>query len=266
MSKSFEQDRRNIQKELKSLGFYNRKIDGIFGEVSYDGIFSALRRLRTCLAPAPNISFLPTVDYRLALEVASHEAIIRQAYLDAKNVWTWSVGLTGATGHKVDRYIDAPQSMQHCINIYVWALKNYAKHVDEVFKGFTLTPEEYAGAVSFHWNTGAIRRALWVDAFKQGDINRAEELFMDWSSGGLLTARRKKEADLIWRGVWHNNGTITEFTRVTSKYVPVWSSAVPRLVLSEVQIAFGANVQPMLDQPPQPENVPLAPTLSVDAI
>ena len=51
------------------------------------------------------------VDYDVAMEVAGHEAIIRQAYKDSKGIWTWSVGLTSATGHVVERYIGKPQSL-----------------------------------------------------------------------------------------------------------------------------------------------------------
>ena len=75
------------------------------------------------------------VDYSVALEVASHEAVIRQAYKDSVGIWTWSVGLTGATGHDVERYIDNPASLQHCLNIFVWALRNYAAQVNDAFPG-----------------------------------------------------------------------------------------------------------------------------------
>ena len=66
------------------------------------------------------------VDYDVAMEVASHEAIIRQAYEGSHGIWTWSVGLTSATGHVVERYIGKPQSLEHCLSVYVWALDNYA--------------------------------------------------------------------------------------------------------------------------------------------
>ena len=66
------------------------------------------------------------VDYDVAMEVASHEAIIRQAYEGSQGIWTWSVGLTSATGHVVERYIGKPQSLEHCLSVYVWALDNYA--------------------------------------------------------------------------------------------------------------------------------------------
>lgn len=44
------------------------------------------------------------VTYRIALEVAYHEALVRRAYKDSVGVWTWSVGLRhqhrlGDVGH-----------------------------------------------------------------------------------------------------------------------------------------------------------------------
>ncbi len=60
------------------------------------------------------------VTYKVALEVLTHEAIVRQAYKNPGDVWTWSVGLTSATGHKVERYIGKPQSLTHCLRVYAW--------------------------------------------------------------------------------------------------------------------------------------------------
>ena len=55
---------------------------------------------------------LPAVDFEVAIEVASHEAIIRQTYKDSVGVLTWDVGMTNATGHTVERYI-APRFEKH---------------------------------------------------------------------------------------------------------------------------------------------------------
>ena len=66
------------------------------------------------------------VDYAVAMEVAAHEALLRQAYKDSEGVLTWCVGMTNSTGHRVERYIGKPQTLQHCMNIYAWALTNYA--------------------------------------------------------------------------------------------------------------------------------------------
>src|SRR5690554_6331906 len=96
------------------------------------------------------------VDHEVALEVACHEALVRQTYKDSVGVLTWCVGMTNATGHTVERYIGKPASLQHCMNIYAWALDRYADGVRRAFKGTPLTKAQFAAALSFHWNTGAI--------------------------------------------------------------------------------------------------------------
>ncbi|MGE0845935.1 MAG: lysozyme [Flavobacteriaceae bacterium] len=170
------------------------------------------------------------IDFDTAMEVASHEAVVRQAYRDSGGKWTWSVGLTSATGHDVERYIGKPQSLAHCLRVYVWALDNYAEGVRRAFAGCPLTREQFAAAVSFHWNTGKIATASWVRHFRAGDMARAERAFKLYNKDGGrvsrgLVARRAKEADLLFRGKWSHGSTMTEYTRLTAKATPVWSSA-----------------------------------------
>jgi len=165
---------------------------------------------------------------KIAMEVASHEAVVRQAYKDSVGVWTWSVGLTNATGHNVERYIDNPQSMRKCLEVFIWALEQYADDVRETFGNIHLSEQQFAAALSFHWNTGAIRRASWVKRWKEGDNAAAKDAFMAWNKPSEIIARRKKERDLFFHGVWSNNGKMTEYTRVTSRHNPVWESAVQR--------------------------------------
>lgn len=186
------------------------------------------------------------IDYDVALEVASHEAIIRQTYKDSVGVQTWSVGLTKATGHNVERYIDNPQPLQHCLYVYVWALRNYAKQVDEAFAGVSLTKAQYAAAVSFHWNTGAIKRASWVRHFKAGDITKARKSFMAWSKPSSIIGRRKKERDLFFDGKWSNNGKMTEYTRLKTNHTPNWGSAVSIDVTEELHRIFASKPEPKI--------------------
>ena len=203
------------------------------------------------------------VDHAVALEVASHEAIIRRAYKDSVGVWTWSVGLTSATGHNVERYIDAPASLQKCLDIYVWALRRYAKQVDEAFAGVNLTKTQYAAAVSFHWNTGGIKKAAWVRHFKAGNIDKARTAFMSWRKPASIIGRREAERDLFFDGVWSNRGTMTEFTRLTKKHTPVWASGRTIDVSEELRPAFGAvEDQAPIDLKPKPNAKVTQPTLS----
>ncbi|MBC24416.1 MAG: hypothetical protein CMJ32_10945 [Phycisphaerae bacterium] len=162
---------------------------------------------------------------RVAMEVASHEGVVRQAYKDSVGVWTWSVGLTSATGHNVRRYIDNPQPLEKCLSIFVWALNNYAEAVRAEFEGHVMSEAQFAAALSFHWNTGAIRSASWCDYWKAGNMAEARERFMQWRKPSEIIPRRTAEAKLLFDGVWSSDGKMTEYTRLTSNHTPVWSSA-----------------------------------------
>lgn len=205
----------------------------------------------------PNI-----VTYKVALEVASHEAVIRKAYKDSVKVWTWSVGLTAATGHNVERYIDKPASLQKCMNVYVWALKNYAKQVNQAFKGTRLSEAQFAAALSFHWNTGKIKKASWVKHFKAGNMAKAKKGFMLYKIPPEVKGRREKECALFFDGVWSNDGRMTEYVRLTSRYSPVWKSARRIDVTKELGLAFfEANIV-RSDHKPRPSAKVTQPTIS----
>ena len=202
------------------------------------------------------------VDYSVVLEVASHEAVIRQAYKDSVGIWTWSVGLTGATGHDVERYIDNPASLQHCLNIFVWALRNYAAQVNDAFQGRDLTTAQFAAAVSFHWNTGAIGRAEWVKLWNAGDHDGARAAIMNWVTPPELKGRREKERDLFFDGIWSNDGTMAEFTRLTSRHTPDWSSRRRIDVAVELRAAFATVPETIPDRAPEPYSTVIVPTLT----
>lgn len=206
------------------------------------------------------------VTPRVAMEVACHEAIVRSSYYDSVGVLTWSVGLTSATGHRVDRYLNNPQPLQHCIDVYVWALINYARQVRDVFADHPLTEPQFAAALSFHWNTGAIRKSSWVDRWKRGDLAEAERRFKTWNKAGGVTnkglvARRADEADLLFRGIWANDGTMTEYP-VTASNRPDFPRGTSIRVDAEMAAAFGGAPAPVLDAAPQPDKVPAALTLT----
>lgn len=178
------------------------------------------------------------VDFDVAMEVASHEALIRQTYKDSVGVLTWCVGMTNATGHAVERYIGKPASLQHCMNLYAWALTRYADGVRKAFAGHRLTKAEFAAALSFHWNTGAIERATWVKHWKAGRMSSARNSFLSWRKPPEIVTRRQKEADLMFGGKWSNDGTMLEFVRLTKRMTPDWSSGKRVNVSKELAAAF----------------------------
>jgi GH24 family phage-related lysozyme (muramidase) len=181
------------------------------------------------------------VTPQIALEVACHEGVVRQAYKDSVGVWTWSVGITSASGHNVERYIDKPQPMSKCLDVWLWLMERYAAQVRSAFKNYNLTDEQFAAALSFHWNTGGIKKASWVKHFKAGDMRAAERAFMAWRKPPEIIPRRKAEADLLFRGKWSGKGFITEYTRVTKRNTPVWSSGVRRNIIGDVNEILGES-------------------------
>ena len=173
----------------------------------------------------------------------------------------------------MDRYIDNPAPMQQCINVYVWALNNYADHVRNVFRGHEMTEAEFTAALSFVWNLGPgnLQRASWVKQWKGKNFAAAKKSFMAWNKPPEIIGRRKRERDLFFDGVWHNNGTITEFTRVTSRRTPDWTSGVKRNISAEVEKAMAMlNGQTVAyvdeGQKPDPKSEPAAPTMSEVAV
>lgn len=194
---------------------------------------------------------------KMVLEIAHHEAIIRQAYKDSVGVWTWSAGITSASGHSVERYIDNPQTMRQCLEIYIWLLETkYLVAVEKAFAGHKLTEAQLTAALSFHWNTGAIGRASWVKHFKAGDMAAARSAFMAWSKPKEIIGRRTAERDLFFDGKWAGDGKVGEYTRLTGNHTPVWGSRVNVDVRADIEALLGGvpavrpDVAPASPKPP----------------
>lgn len=154
-------------------------------------------------------------------ELISHEGIVLEAYKDSKGIWTWGIGVTNASGHTVQRYIDEPQPIAKVFDIFDWLVRT--KYLPAVKKAFKkpLTDEQLAAALSFHYNTGAIGRASWVKSFNEGNVAKARKEIMNWVTPKEITARRKKERDLFFDGVWSGDGTALIYQGVRRpSYVP----------------------------------------------
>lgn len=191
------------------------------------------------------------ITARVAAELLTHEGVVRQMYFDSVGVATWGVGVTSRSGHKVERYKDNPQTLERCLEVYIWLLKTkYAPAVRKTFKGYDLTEAQFAAALSFHYNTGAIARAAWVSSFKLGDMAKARKQIMNWRTPAEVTKRRKAERNLFFDGSWSSDGTMTEYTQLTSRGTPKWSSAKRTPVF--------ATLAAMLE-PPAPVEPPVTP-------
>lgn len=177
---------------------------------------------------------------RIALELIAHEAIVPECYLDSAKppVWTWSVGITNASGHKVyPRYLDKPQPLHHCIGVYLWLLEHhYLPDVIAAFKGHELTESELGGALSFHYNTGAILRCSWVRTALAGDRAKACDQMLEWCKPRSIYERRRREAELFFKGKWSATGKAAVYPVKKPSYKPDFDNG--KLV----------DVRPMVEQ------------------
>ncbi len=177
--------------------------------------------------PAPSVAPVTNLTVNIVLEVAHHEAIVQEMYLDSEGVRTWAMGVTNASGHNVDRYKDNPQPMRKCVEVSVWLMRSkYLVEVLRAFGGRPLTEAQLAAALLFHWNTGAIEHTDWVNLFLAGKSVEARAfLISHYLNGGKLAARRKAEAALFFDGAWANDGKTTVYEVSKPSYAPKWSSA-----------------------------------------
>ena len=161
---------------------------------------------------------MPTLTSRIVGEILHHEGLVREAYRDSAGVWTWSVGITSASGHRVERYRDNPQPIEHCLEVFVWLLT--ARYLPAVLAAFgAVVPQEHqlAAALSFHWNTGAIHRAAWLKRFLSGDPG-ARVAFLDWRRPPEILPRRRKERDLFFESRWSGDGTVAVYDVAKPSY------------------------------------------------
>ena len=211
--------------------------DGWAGDQTF-----AMLRPESAAPVQSNGAYTPgTITARTALELIGHEAIVREAYKDSKGIWTWGIGVTNASGHNIDRYKDNPQTIARCIEIVLWLCREkYGPAVLTAFAGARLTEAQYAAALSFHYNTGAIKTADWVDSFLAGDLGKARREIMNWRSPPEILERRGKERDLFFDGEWSADGKATVYDVAKPSYAPKWSSARKVDIRVDLAIALEA--------------------------
>lgn len=180
---------------------------------------------------------------RGAIELIGHEAIVREAYKDSVGVWTWGIGVTNASGHNVDRYKDSPQPVAKCLEVFVWLLRTrYIPAVEAAFSGHALNEAQFAAALSFHYNTGAIASADWVKQWKQGEIAQARTAFMNWRKPASIIPRREKERDLFFDGRWSGDGKATVYPVLKPSYQPDFRKPQRIDVTADVAALIGGAV------------------------
>ena len=163
-----------------------------------------------------------TLTPRIVGEILQHEGLAREAYRDSIGVWTWSVGITDASGHRVARYRDNPQPLERCLEVFMWLLTTrYLPAVLAAFGAFEPYEHQLAAAHSFHYNTGAVARASWLQHFLAGEADAARRALLDWRRPPEIMPRRRRERDLFFDAKWSGGGTVAVYAVAKPGYRPV---------------------------------------------
>jgi len=138
--------------------------------------------------------------------IRSHENDVLKAYLCPAGKWTIGVGLTKGSGVVVPKP-GMTITREESERLFSTALRrNYEPDVVEAMPA--AAQHAFDAGVSFHFNTGAIKKASWVKKWRAGaasvDIRAG---FVAWNKGGGkvlpgLVRRRREEFDILVYDRW----------------------------------------------------------------
>lgn len=135
--------------------------------------------------------------------VERHEGVVTQAYRDPVGVWTIGAGLTKASGVVAPKAGMTISSTEASKLLGEALARNYEPTVTRAMPG--AKQHEFDGGVSFHFNTGAIGRASWVQSWLARDWPEVRRRLALWRKAGGkvlpgLERRREEEGELIQFG------------------------------------------------------------------
>lgn len=140
-----------------------------------------------------------------AMELIGHEAIVLTRYKDSVGIWTIGVGHTKAAGEP-DPVASGALTLQQVFDLFFKDVQRYVADVNAALK-VKVTQPQFDALVSFHYNTGAIRKANLTKDINAGNFDGAG--FMGWVKPAEIIPRRKKEQKLFVTGKYSNNGMAT---------------------------------------------------------
>lgn len=140
-----------------------------------------------------------------AMELIGHEAIVLTRYKDSVGVWTIGVGHTRAAGAPDPATFEGEMTLAEVFALFEKDVRRYVADVNSVLK-VKVTQQQFDALVSFHYNTGAIKRASLMKHLNDGDIIAAGDGLMEWVKPVAVTERRRKEHNLFTTGRYSNGG------------------------------------------------------------
>lgn len=168
------------------------------------------------------------------------EGVVLRAYRDAVGKWTIGAGITSAAGvgkigaGMVITEKQAQQMLAQALS------KNYEPSVETAMPH--AAQHEFDAGVLFHWNTGAIKRASWVQLWRaSADRSAIAAKFRAWNKGGGkvlpgLVKRRERELAILFDAKYPVS------SEPKSKSVSVARWALPMTVVEKANVVAALHV------------------------
>jgi lysozyme len=143
-------------------------------------------------------------------ELVGHEGIVLTRFRDSVGVWTIGIGHTKAAGPPDPKSFAGKLTIAESLDLFRKDVARYEDAVAAVLK-VAVSQAEFDALVSFHFNTGGIKRASLVKSINIGNKKRAAKEFMNWSKPPEIVTRRRKEQRLFESGSYSNGGEASIF-------------------------------------------------------
>lgn len=163
-------------------------------------------------------------------ELIGHEAIVLTRYKDSVGVWTIGIGHTKAAGPPNPETFNGEMPLGMAIDLFAKDTARYIADVNAALK-VPVAQHQFDALVSFHYNTGAIKRASLTRAINSDDLTSAAKGFLLYNKPPEVVGRRTKEALLFTTGKYSNKGMATIYPATSAGRI-VWSKG-KRINLAE---------------------------------
>lgn len=161
--------------------------------------------------------------------VRSFEGRSLKAYRDEVGVWTIGYGNTNFDAEVLGFTIQAGVTItnEQCEQLLVAAMTRRYEPAVNAKMGPDVTQPAFDAGDGFHYNTGAIGRASWVQSYVAKNLPAVHSQIMQWNKAGGnvlagLTRRRNREWEMISTGDYGPEGANAALDMTTGK--PVGSS------------------------------------------
>ncbi|MEO8669325.1 MAG: lysozyme [Bauldia sp.] len=140
-----------------------------------------------------------------AMEIISHEAIVVTPYKDSVGVWTIGVGHTAAAGKPDPKAVTEPMAIKDVFALFQKDMEKFVADVNKAVK-VELKQHQFDALVSFHFNTGGIKKAALTGSVNAKKFEQAAAEFLNWKKPPEIIGRRTKEQTLFAKGTYSGGG------------------------------------------------------------